>query len=132
METTTTLRELLPRFGIGDFEIINGQTGADLLQFLGSAENMSVYDMVFFDGGHLEEDVIYDTDGSDSAGNVAQVHAALESYVSQGGTLYVTDWSYDVVERIWPDYIDFLTIPPQMMRSEVSQSWSRPMWYIPA
>ena len=113
--------ELLPELGIGDFEIINGQTGADLLQFLGSAENMSVYDMDFFDGGHLEEDVIYDTDGSDAAGDVVQVQTALEYYVSQGGTLYVTDWSYDVVERIWPDYVDFLgddTMPDDAQRGE--------------
>lgn len=112
---------LLPELGIGDFEVINGQTGEDLLQFLGSAENMSAYDMVFFDGGHLEEDVIYDTDGSDSVGNVAGVQSALGAYVDSGGTLYVTDWSYDLVEQIWPDQIDFLGddgIPDDAQRGE--------------
>ena len=113
--------ELLPELGVGDFEIINGQTGEDLVQFLSSPENLSVYDMVIFDGGHLEEDVIYDTDSSDSAGIVTQVHTALAEYVGAGGTLYVTDWSYDVVEQIWPEMVDFLgddTVPDDAQRGE--------------
>jgi hypothetical protein len=77
--------------------------------------------MVLFDGGHIEEDVIYDTDASDTTGIVAEVHQALFDYVGAGGTLYVTDWSYDVVEQIWPDMVDFLgddTIPDDAQRGE--------------
>jgi hypothetical protein len=112
---------LLPELGIGDFEVINGQTGEDLIQFLSSTENLSVYDMVMFDGGHLEEDVIYDTDGSDTDGNVVAVHTALSAYVREGGSLFVTDWSYDVVEQIWPEMVDFVgddTLPDDAQRGE--------------
>jgi hypothetical protein len=112
---------LLPELGIGDFEIINGQTGEDLVQFLSSPENLAAYEMVFFDGGHLEEDVVYDTDGNDTAGIVPSVQLALAQYVRNGGTLYVTDWSYDLIEQIWPEMVDFLgddTVPDDAQRGE--------------
>lgn len=32
----------------------------------------------------------------------------IEGYVRAGGRLFVTDWTYDLVERIWPDAIDFV------------------------
>lgn len=34
-----------------------------------------------------------------------EVRAYVEDF---GGTLFVTDWAYDLVEKIWPDRIDFL------------------------
>lgn len=37
-----------------------------------------------------------------------RVLSAVENYPSGGGQLLVTDWSYDLVERVWPDAITFL------------------------
>ncbi|MCB9540385.1 MAG: hypothetical protein H6704_29565 [Myxococcales bacterium] len=31
----------------------------------------------------------------------------LERYVNFGGKLYVTDYSYDLLEQVWPTYVDF-------------------------
>ncbi len=98
----------LQTMGYGDFDLINGQTGDELVQFLSSEAALASYDAIFFGGGHLEEDVIYDTDGSDAAGSVPAVLAALQAYVEGGGTIVVTDWSYDLVEQIWPDKVEFL------------------------
>ena len=108
------LDEVLPSFGITDFYLVNGQTGDEMVQFLQSAENLVQYEAIFFAGGHIEEDVFYDTDGSDSAGDVARVNEAVSAYVEAGGTVVATDWSYDVVEQTWPNKIDFLgedTVP---------------------
>jgi hypothetical protein len=99
---------LLERIGVFEYDAVNGQTGEELIQFLASAENLSTYDVIFFNGGHLEEDVFYDVDGSDTEGTVQAVADSLTAYVKSGGMLYASDWSYDVVEGIWPDKIDFL------------------------
>jgi hypothetical protein len=85
-----------------------------LVEFLRSASNLEPYSTVYFAGGHVEEDVFYDSDGTDSAGNVATVREAVSAYVSGGGKVVSSDWSYDVIETIWPMRVDFLgddTIP---------------------
>lgn len=100
------LGEVLDAMGVS-YDVVNGQTGAELAQFLSQPANLAIYDAVFFDGGHLEEDVFYDSDGTDTAGYTMLVQAALLEYVQGGGKLLVTDWSYDVVETVWPGKIDF-------------------------
>ncbi len=111
----------LQTFGYGDFDVINGLTGDELVQFLSSEAAMASYDAILFGGGHLEEDVIYDTDGTDVAGNVPAVQAAIQGYVDSGGTIVVTDWSYDIIEELWPDAVEFLgddTVPDAAQKGE--------------
>ncbi len=98
---------VLTQVGVGSYDLIDGQIGDTLAQFLSDPEALAQYDALFFPGGHREEDVIYDTDGSDTAGVVPQVLAALTDYVQSGGTIYASDWSYDVIETLWPDMVDF-------------------------
>jgi hypothetical protein len=98
----------LGEVGVTNYELINGLTGPDLGQFLSDPENLAEFGGIFFAGGHIEEDVLYDTDGSDTAGTVAAVKTAVRDYVSAGGFVYASDWSYDVVELCWPDRVDFL------------------------
>lgn len=101
------LSKVMTRFGVSDFYEVNGQTGDDLVEFLQSAENLTQYQAILFAGGHTEEDVFYDTDGSDTDGNVPRVLQALRDYVSAGGTVWGTDWSYDVIEQAWPDPVNW-------------------------
>lgn len=103
-----SLDEVLPTFGLNDFYLVNGQTGDQIVQFLQSAENLTQYEAIFFAGGHIEEDVFYDTDGSDVTGDVTRVNTAVKDYVEAGGTLVATDWSYDILEQNWPNKVDFL------------------------
>jgi hypothetical protein len=108
------LDEVLPAFGVTDAYLVNGQTGDDIVQFLQSADNLAQYEAIFFAGGHIEEDVFYDTDGTDVDGNVTRVLTAVKDYVDAGGTLVATDWSYDIIEQAWPNKLDFLgddTVP---------------------
>jgi hypothetical protein len=56
------------------------------------------YDMVFINCGNSYE---YDFFLDESK------MAILRDYVAGGKKLYVTDWSYDFVEQIFPEYIDF-------------------------
>lgn len=99
---------LLQDMGFGSFDLINGQTGEELVQFLTSEAAITSYDVIFFGGGHLEEDVFYDVDGSDVDGDVVAVNESLKAYVEAGGTIVATDWSYDVIESIWPEKVEFL------------------------
>lgn len=99
--------ETLDTLGFTDFVEINGRTGDELLQFLGNAEAMADFDVIFFGGGHLEEDIIYDSDGSDTAGQVAIVQEAIRTYVDGGGKIVASDWSYDLVESVWPERLTF-------------------------
>ena len=56
------------------------------------------YEMVFINcGNSYEEAVLQDTG----------LVAILRDYVNKGGKLYVTDQSYDFVEQVFPEYIDF-------------------------
>ncbi len=113
---------LLERIGIVSYDLVNGQTGEEILQFLQNAQSLKTYDVIFFNGGHLEEDIFYDTDGSDVDGVVPEIRTNLETFVSSGGLLYASDWSYDVIESIWPDKIDFLgddSVPDDAQRGEV-------------
>lgn len=100
--------EVLNAMGFGGYDEINGQTGAELAQFLSNPGNLAAYDAIFFAGGHLEEDVFYDLDGDDVDGQVAGVLQALRDYVGAGGVIVASDWSYDVVEQAWPDKLDFV------------------------
>ncbi len=56
------------------------------------------YDIVFINCGNDYEDSIL-TDSSKIS--------IIRDYVEQGGRLYVTDLSYDFVEQVFPEFIDF-------------------------
>ncbi|MCP4810146.1 MAG: carboxypeptidase regulatory-like domain-containing protein [Proteobacteria bacterium] len=97
---------VLDHMGVTTYDIIDGLDEGVLSSFLLNPEEMAEYDLIFFNGGILEADVIYtaESDGVD----VAQVHTNIREFVENGGHVYASDWSYDVVTQVWPDRIDFL------------------------
>jgi hypothetical protein len=99
--------DVLRNLGYGDIDVINGVTGDEIVQFFQDEAHLQSYDVVLVDGGAIEEDVFYDTDGSDTSARVLAVKDAIRAYVGQGGKLVCTDWAYDVIERTWPARIDF-------------------------
>ncbi|MSP56403.1 MAG: carboxypeptidase regulatory-like domain-containing protein [Myxococcales bacterium] len=105
---------VLQAVGITSFTVIDGRDASGLVEFLSSADNLTPFATVYFAGGHIEEDVLYDTDGSDTAGDVARTVAAVRLYAMAGGKVVASDWSYDVIEQIWPGQVEFLgddTVP---------------------
>jgi hypothetical protein len=101
------LGALLGDIGVFSYDIVDGTSSAPLSDFLSSYESMESYDVILFNGGHVEEDVIYDLDGS-AGGTINQNLTNIQRFVEEGGVIYSTDWSYDIVELIWPSAIDFL------------------------
>jgi hypothetical protein len=116
--------KVLEATGNPDYDLVNGQTGEELVDFLSDVENLNQYEKVFFTGGHLEEDIFYDTDGDGDPTVIYGVQDSIRAYVEGGGKLYVTDWSYDVIEAVWPDHIDFLgddLVPDAAQKGEPGQ-----------
>ena len=112
---------LLSDVGVFSYTTVEGSNSAMLRDFLSDYDSMKQYDVILFNGGHAEEDVFYDTNGSDTAGNVAINLENVRQYVESGGTIYATDWSYDVIEQIWPDAMDFLgddLVPDEAQQGE--------------
>ncbi len=84
-----------------DIDVIDGQVGSELVDFLTDPEALAYQDMILFDGGHREEGIFY------GDGPIPTVHENLRAWVQGGGVLVTTDWAYDVVASIWPHRIDF-------------------------
>jgi len=70
---------------------------------------ISRYEAVFVDSGTrgFGAWVYNGTDADDSLVTNPTVIAHVQDYVTNGGTLIVSDWAYDLVEACWPDAIEF-------------------------
>ena len=115
------LGRVLEGLGYPGYEPVDGQNSAQLAALLSDPENLSVYDAILFSGGHVEEDVFFDSDNSGHQAQVDTVLASLRTYVQQGGLIIATDWSYDVIEGGWPDRVEFYgddLLPDQAQRGE--------------
>jgi hypothetical protein len=96
---------VLEGMGFANFTTVEGSSPDDLRAFLTDIEEMRQYDLIFFNGGHAEAGLIYpDEDGNDSS---EAILANIRQYVTEGGAVYASDWAYDVIERGWPNAIDF-------------------------
>jgi hypothetical protein len=119
---------VLSNMGFGNYHLVDGLLEADLEDFLLDSESMGAYDIIFFNGGHVEEDIIYDLDGSQSEeleeGETPineRIMTNIANYVRDGGAIYASDWAYDVVEQGWPDRLEFVgddTIPDDAQLGE--------------
>lgn len=98
---------VLEDLGFVNHHTINGGDQAELTDFLSSREEMDKYDLIFFDGGLIEDGVFYDLVNPENP-VPDTVMANIRSYVEEGGSIYASDWSYDIVEIAWPEKIDFV------------------------
>jgi hypothetical protein len=95
------LTPMLDAIGFTDVKVIDGRVSSEITDFLSDPGAMSEYDMIFFDGGHKEDGVVY------GSGPVQTVRDNLLQYVAAGGVVFASDWAYDVVEQTWPAKVDF-------------------------
>lgn len=63
---------------------------------------LSQYDIVFLNCGLSDLDFV-----SRFFAN-ATASANLRQFVQEGGSVYASDWAYYVVEKTWPDFVDFV------------------------
>ena len=74
-------------------------TGGD---FLADMSRMSQYDIIFINCGELWNRM----EGVHQS-QLDTILSNLQTYVSNGNSLYVSDWSHPFIEKIFPDAIDF-------------------------
>jgi hypothetical protein len=111
------IENVLAKLGLGDvdvagqlilgtetFKLVDGDSSLDD----GTYPN---FDPFFLDGSNYED---YRTiflncgiDGESAFLDNANAVADLKAWVENGGRLYCTDWSYNFVEQLWPERIDF-------------------------
>ena len=94
---------VLENMGFANYTLVDGLTDTEVTGFLGDLEGMLQYDVIFVNGGFVEEGVIYSEDGSSDL-----YLQNVRDYVSAGGAIYASDWAYDLVELGWSDRIDFV------------------------
>lgn len=94
---------VLGNMGFANYDVFDGLDATELLGLLLNPEQLSRYDIVFVDGGCLEEGIFY---GGDAVSD--NIIANLRDYVAAGGSIYASDWAYDAVEIAWPDAIEFV------------------------
>ncbi len=95
---------VLSNMGFANYDVYDGLDQDEISGLLLDSELMSRYDVIFLNGGCLEEGVLYGED----AGGAETVLENLRGYVSNGGQIYVSDWAYDYVESTWPDALNFV------------------------
>lgn len=98
---------VLNQMGFANYVLINGTDAAEVAAFLDDPAELEKYDIIFFNGGFSEDGVIYDTTEAGDTGPAQRI-ANIVSYVDSGGSIYASDWSYDVVEIGWPDRAEFV------------------------
>jgi hypothetical protein len=101
------MEEILAFMGIpytlyGDF---SGPSVSDLLD---DPATLAGYDVIFFNCGW--------DDFQGLSGNALQ---NIVTFVENGGSIYASDWAYDVVEQGWPAYLDFRGNDAQMDAAQV-------------
>lgn len=97
------IQDVLARNGIGPVVEVEGNplTFGDswTSEAFGDYAALAEYDVVFVNCG---------VDQLDFQGEIDPVvKANLRQYVQQGGSVYVSDWAYDLVEKVWPEKVDF-------------------------
>jgi hypothetical protein len=93
---------VLERMGFANYTLVDGLLESEATDFFGDLEGMLQYDVVFVNGGFVEEGTISSDDGSHEL-----YIQNIRDYVTAGGAIYASDWAYDLVELGWPDRLDF-------------------------
>jgi len=98
---------VLDDMGFVSYHTINGGDQTELTDFLSSPDELAKYDLIFFNGGLVEDGVFYDTTNASNPVPTL-IMDNIRDYVNNGGSIYASDWSYDIIEIGWPDKIDFV------------------------
>lgn len=109
---------VLQNMGFANYTLIDGNDKSNVLGFLSDLSVMQSYDIIFFDGGFVEPGVIYPEETVDPTGLGGADTAApdpseaaiqdIRDYVAGGGSVYASDWAYDVVEQAFPTRLEFV------------------------
>ena len=75
----------------------------------GAGRELFIYDAVFLNSGSRGWGA-YEYNGVSEDNQLLsdpEVLKSIEEFVTKGNTLVLTDWTYDLIEAIWPDSLEF-------------------------
>lgn len=102
--TFDKIENVLERMGLNNVDLAEGvptdPTHLWTADVFTNYDALAGYDAVFVNCGVSEVDLVI--------GLSAVAKANLKRYIQEGGSLYVSDWAYDLVEQVWPEKINFL------------------------
>lgn len=92
----------------GNVDVIDGVSTDNALgssaywvnEFLLDPARLAQYDIIFFNCGLNDNALVMGSSGSQAIAN-------LKDFVAQGGSIYASDWAYDVVRMAFPGRINF-------------------------
>ena len=93
--------------GIEPARQVDGTDPDELLDLLLDPDRLARFDLIAVAGGFVEAGIVDPAAGGDLADS-EQALANLRAFVADGGDLLVSDQGYDLVERGWPDALDFV------------------------
>jgi hypothetical protein len=93
---------VLERMGFANYTLVDGLSESETVDFFNDLEGMLKYDVIFVNGGFVEEGVVFSDDGTHEL-----YMQNIRDYVTAGGAIYASDWAYDLVEIGWPERLDF-------------------------
>ena len=99
--------DVLDDLGFLEYTLIDGLDTVQLTDFLSSPTELAKYDVIFFNGGFTEDGIIYDSEDETNTLPDTVIENVV-AYVDAGGSIYASDWAYDIVEIGWPDRIEFV------------------------
>ena len=91
------VESVLETLGVS-FDVYDGlYESNDYVKLLRDRDELATYDVVFFNCGMSTNWLEYES----------EVTANIRAFVSDGGSIYASDWAYYILERSFPDLIDF-------------------------
>ena len=102
--TFDKIQDVLDRMGLQNVDIAQGvpldPTALWTLDVFSNYDQLQNYDVVFVNCGVSEIDY--------AQGISAPVKANIRRFIEEGGSLYVSDWAYELIEQVFAERIDFL------------------------
>lgn len=99
------VQDVLANIGVDSANVTLYEGGGDWAdELLGNYELLSTYDIVFLNCGlndsgfRVSNEAFVNTTARDN----------LRQFVTNGGSVYASDWAYALVERAWSDSVDFV------------------------
>lgn len=106
-----SVEDVLSRLGYADYTLVETHDRAFerpedqpswLVEEFGTLANFQDNDILFINCGAHEWAVEKATDAE-----LAQVLTNLRTFVGQGGSIYMSDWAYDLFELLYPDAVEW-------------------------
>ncbi|MCP4807502.1 MAG: carboxypeptidase regulatory-like domain-containing protein [Proteobacteria bacterium] len=91
-----SIEDVLDRMSV-DYELTQGVSGSQHVNFLKDVDRMKQYDIIFLNCGMNDNWV----------NSKSEIAANIKEYVTSGGSVYTSDWSYYAFEVAFPDAVDF-------------------------